>query len=879
MPNKFKFGSDSTDSNSLFKGNWMINLTDPNTGGGPSGDSHTHVGHKVPPGGYVIYAPDVYNNSRGITAYAAKDDADLIGRIVGIQALGNFPDPVDGVVITSKIDALNWANTQDSIFIVEDKGMPNIVTDGLVQYFDANNVASYFNNIPTTNQYINPEFDNNASSWTFGSWDGNISRTTETVVGPFGKEITVLKLTKNNASSYSHFHQYNGGKYTTGNQYTQSAWVKGFGTFQGKSHWGGNVSWTLTGVWQYVTFTVTATTDINGNFPYWAAESLTTGNDFYMAYPQTEIGPVATPFTSGTRSQHTIASNLGNFQPQPYTIYAQTYPENNYEPSARDGITPGYNEITADKLYDAGRGLSYFVFNENTNEWLDDSYFNGRNGGGHHYDVYGYNETENEQFVQDFNNLHALSDNLTHIVIASHAAENFATHQPTIDALTSIGLAGNLALGARLEFIVAGKVNKPHTHNFAMENINSAVALMNIVLPLEEQHVELQNGVAHNGNAFEFDGVNNRIMTSLNTAFNDFTVTIAFKDNGSGAWGRLVDKYYGNGFFISSYFATYGQGYVGAGIIEPSPPHGHALQFDLDRWHFFTSVREGTSHRIYLDGVQQTSTRTVSGNALNQSEIAFGAWWDQLNSQQFTGEIANATIYNRALTTDEILQNYYQGNIVTSGLIRALDFSNPVCYEKNDTTGLDLTNTDGFDLLNSPTPINTHGGGILFGEDNEFLVMEETTSTDYATIECWYTRRGGTSGEDIVFNQEDVWELKDNGGSIQWALQVTNHGGWFWVNTGATIEVGETAHIALSYDGNSVKFYKNGILVQTYGYPAGGTLRKEGTFPKLNSRHRDRTSIQNPGNHDFYQFRIYDRALLDSEVLQNFEAHMNKFGL
>ena len=38
-----------------------------------------------------------------------------------------------------------------------------------------------------------------------------------------------------------------------------------------------------------------------------------------------------------------------------------------------------------------------------------------------------------------------------------------------------------------------------------------------------------------------------------------------------------------------------------------------------------------------------------------------------------------------------------------------------------------------------------------------------------------------------------------------------------------------------------------------------------------------RTTVQNPGNHTFYQFRIYDRALTDEEVAQNYNANINRF--
>ena len=112
----------------------------------------------------------------------------------------------------------------------------------------------------------------------------------------------------------------------------------------------------------------------------------------------------------------------------------------------------------------------------------------------------------------------------------------------------------------------------------------------------------LVNGVSRNSNGWlVFDGVDDEVNTSYYAQLNDFTVTVLFKDGGSAEWGRIVDKGYQTGFFISSYFATYGEGYVGCGIIEPTPPHGVALQYDTSRWHSFTSVRSGTTQTIYLE--------------------------------------------------------------------------------------------------------------------------------------------------------------------------------------------------------------------------------------------------------------------------------------
>ena len=155
-----------------------------------------------------------------------------------------------------------------------------------------------------------------------------------------------------------------------------------------------------------------------------------------------------------------------------------------------------------------------------------------------------------------------------------------------------------------------------------------------------------------------FDGTDDEINTGITTQLVDFSCVVVFKNNSSAAWGRLVDKQYTTGFFISSYFATGGSGYVGAGIVEPNPPHGQSLQYDTSKYNYFVVTRSGTTHTIYLNGSTNYLSKTGSGAALSSSEMAIGAWNGSTGSQRHTGEIPVVKLYNRALTPKEIQQDF-----------------------------------------------------------------------------------------------------------------------------------------------------------------------------------------------------------------------------
>jgi hypothetical protein len=67
----------------------------------------------------------------------------------------------------------------------------------------------------------------------------------------------------------------------------------------------------------------------------------------------------------------------------------------------------------------------------------------------------------------------------------------------------------------------------------------------------------------------------------------------------------------------------------------------------------------GSSKVLYINGIQETSTSLT--NAINiTSAVASVGYLRYLNNQYLNGEIPVVKIYNRALTVQEVIQNYQQ---------------------------------------------------------------------------------------------------------------------------------------------------------------------------------------------------------------------------
>ena len=157
-----------------------------------------------------------------------------------------------------------------------------------------------------------------------------------------------------------------------------------------------------------------------------------------------------------------------------------------------------------------------------------------------------------------------------------------------------------------------------------------------------------------NGGTMVFDGSTGRVQTNYAPTFTDFTVCVWYKDNGSSSYGRLVDNGYVDGFWIGKNYNIANS--WGAGIKFAGSPFGIYLTLPDAQWHFLTSIRSGTTHTLYGDGVTNKASTSVTAAALNGSTIAIGEWSGGGTGQIFKGNIPQVLIYNRALTESEIMQ-------------------------------------------------------------------------------------------------------------------------------------------------------------------------------------------------------------------------------
>jgi hypothetical protein len=123
------------------------------------------------------------------------------------------------------------------------------------------------------------------------------------------------------------------------------------------------------------------------------------------------------------------------------------------------------------------------------------------------------------------------------------------------------------------------------------------------------------------------------------------------------------------------------------------------------------------------------------------------------------------------------------------------------------------------------------------------------------------------SGALQVFNLQPVWNLSGTNGRVE-----------FWLNSGyraVTSNITNPSQWNMytgSYDGTTLKFYQNGTLLNTATY-VGGVFSAYAGNLTLGAFSGGNVTKGNIG-----QYLLYNRALTDSEVYNNFNATRSRYG-
>ena len=404
---------------------------------------------------------------------------------------------------------------------------------------------------------------------------------------------------------------------------------------------------------------------------------------------------------------------------------------------------------------------------------------------------------------------------------------------------------------------------------------------------------------------WDFDGTDDAILvgSSAWNYINNYDVSGPFtislwvcpESGGSTNQGLLI-----NGEWSSVVWVTYfiglqsnrlkfqGYGASSAGFsIYPTQTLGTGA------WHHVVGTFNGTTAtdgaRLYVDGVLYDSATSTAASVTytgKRGGIYLGSDYSN-NTAYFTGKMGAVQFYKGALTAQQVKENFNQQSsrfdadrgIVANGLMLWLDAAQPGSYSGTGTTWRDLSNGGHHaTLTGSPTWSSDgyfHFVGTTQWADTNFIPNFINTN---ASHEYWinYVAFDGPNGN----HNSKRWYIGIySATSFGWGVADNNN--WssgYDVTSGSygTVTTGQWCHLCVVAEGGTAKAYLNGIYTNTsFSYTQSSGNNPIANYLVGNWSESSKGSV----NQKIASVKMYDRALTAAEVVQNFNAGRQRFGI
>ncbi len=398
-----------------------------------------------------------------------------------------------------------------------------------------------------------------------------------------------------------------------------------------------------------------------------------------------------------------------------------------------------------------------------------------------------------------------------------------------------------------------------------------------------------------NGGILRLDGVNDYaiatrpesivtggpISVCIWAKWNTFGTTI-------GTIQALVDNAHGGGGF----------GFV----IQDRPDLSKTIQFSSypttngavstfqvgdGRWHYIVGTNDQTTTNLYIDGVLNSSV-SQQGLAPVQSNITFGSWQSG-PSRYLNGNIAQASIYNRALTAAEVLQNYNALKPrfpTTDDLLLYLDAGNTSSYPGSGTVWTDLSGNDNnATLVNGVGYSNEFGGALTFDGVNDYALVNLEPYTPYC-IDIWFYNNDDITSAAMPSTAQQLLGSGTYPGGITlgaWTNSATDETFGIFSNTwpaGGMSYIKDNApagnhNLVINWNGSNYDFWLDGTKRTTYASTFGHCILQTKTVLEIGRDSGGASSYEFNGK--VYSLKINTSSLTDGQIQENYNISKPRF--
>ena len=229
--------------------------------------------------------------------------------------------------------------------------------------------------------------------------------------------------------------------------------------------------------------------------------------------------------------------------------------------------------------------------------------------------------------------------------------------------------------------------------------------------------------------------------------------------------------------------------------------------------------------------------------------------------------------------------------IVTNGLILNLDAANTKSYPGSGTTWTDLSKENNHATLSNFTVGSLNGGTLTADGANSVATINAAASLQPASITievmCKPIYNGGSYANVIAYPANDdahqspymmyAIYLQHVGGDLGGRQLHTRVGGVMHTSINQLYDFGVWNHLVISFHNQAVKYYRDGVLKDTDTNSAA-TISYSG-YENQNVFIGSNPSGSEEFEGEYSNVKLYNRALTDEEVSQNFDAIRGRFGL
>jgi hypothetical protein len=405
------------------------------------------------------------------------------------------------------------------------------------------------------------------------------------------------------------------------------------------------------------------------------------------------------------------------------------------------------------------------------------------------------------------------------------------------------------------------------------------------------------NGTLINGPTFStdgggtlvFDGTDDYVNIGVNKSCNRFTGDFAVsawvnRENAGIQWGNIIGDYYTNGtqnnlewqIMISNTAQLFVYNVTNGYVINPI-----SSGFNVGTWINVVLSRIGSTLSLYANSnfITSVTNTTTFGSATGNLNIGIDG---DNSSEALKGKIGNVLIYkNKGLSSTEVLQNFNAGltrfnttNTVKDSLSLCLD---PAIYMSYPTSGTIWRDLSGYGntatLINGPTFDSTSKGIVFDGTDdvasvgssrfgiiNQFTIEVVCKPTGFL-VNGMFNFKGPNYDRGIMTH----WPWVDGNGYFD----IYNTAGGFhrWYgNISSFVNTIAIYHFILNSDGSMV-VKRNGSTVTPTNSDTFSGVVNLGESNSIGAFYTNGSAAW-PGV--IYDFKVYNKALTQSEILQNY---------